>query len=231
MFFLHSPQPTGLSPPFTGVATLHQSCCETKGLHTPQLSLLLAWAVSLAQGVLVFLLEDAHCVQIPDSLLLTTETVCGWSSLLAAPHGAAQVDKGWCGLQDKDFINDPNIATRGMKPWFPSLFLILDADFRLQLSCSFWATSFQTFSLCHYFPHIHCSPWRPLFFTKPQKGTGTKCSTSQLRRVLASLWGHRPPGAPTSLNHLRHFWGLKREAHPRLNGNHFQSPLRCEKDN
>lgn len=35
MLFLHDPQPTGLSPPFSVVATPHQSHYETKGLNTP----------------------------------------------------------------------------------------------------------------------------------------------------------------------------------------------------
>lgn len=40
--FLYSPQPTGLSPPFSVMATLHQSCYETTVPNTRELSLILA---------------------------------------------------------------------------------------------------------------------------------------------------------------------------------------------
>lgn len=52
MLFLYSPQATRLSPPFSVVATLHQSCYETMGPKPPELSLILACGIPLAQGLL-----------------------------------------------------------------------------------------------------------------------------------------------------------------------------------
>ena len=184
MLFLCSPQYTGLSPPFSVVATLLQSCYETKSPNPQQCSLILAWLASLAQGLLDFpkmstvsrslgaVAHNTGCA-VGCGLLAFSTQRCSHRQMLVSPSG--QEFNCWSQYRHKGHKTRTRLH---QFPWNPShhgsWFMVLISLLRQQ-AVAFLFFSEQSTPQSFFLLLILSLPpsWKPHFFGKSQKGERT----------------------------------------------------------